>query len=115
MYQINTAPGAGFNNAFHIYRLRWTQEGISFFTDNILMGTVNAENGFWYRDPRFAQSGHANPWVDGTLMAPFDQPFYIIMNLAVGGVNYFGDHLVNSPHPKPWWNGSPSGKIIFKL
>jgi len=35
--------------------------------------------------------------------APFDQEFYIIMNLAVGGTGgYFPDSGVNKPHPKPW-------------
>lgn len=46
-------------------------------------------------------------------MAPFDQPFYIIMNLAVGGVNYFADHFVNQPHPKPWLNTSPTAMRDF--
>jgi hypothetical protein len=80
------------------------------------MGSVEAGAGFWYRDPRFAQSGHENPWAGATVMAPFDQPFYIIMNLAVGGVNYFADVFENRPYPKPWWNGSPRGAFIcFKI
>ncbi|KAK6968134.1 beta-1 3-glucan-binding protein, partial [Biomphalaria glabrata] len=28
--------------------------------------------------------------------------FYIIMNVAVGGVGFFPDNFVNSPYPKPW-------------
>jgi hypothetical protein len=39
-------------------------------------------------------------------MAPFDQEFYIIMNLAVGGINFFSDTYVNTPNPKPWLNNS---------
>lgn len=46
-------------------------------------------------------------------MAPFDQPFFIILNLAVGGVNYFADSFVNQPHPKPWLNTSPRGNFYF--
>ena len=26
-----------------------------------------------------------NLWADGSKMAPFDQPFYLMMNVAVGG------------------------------
>lgn len=75
------------------------------------MGVVEAGEGFWYRDPRFAQSGLPNPWTSGTNMAPFDQPFYIILNLAVGGTAYFPDFFVNSPLPKPWSDSSSRGKI----
>jgi hypothetical protein len=45
----------------------------------------------------------ANPWAHGTLMAPFDEEFYIVMNLAVGGMTgYFPDSGINKPKPKPW-------------
>jgi hypothetical protein len=46
-------------------------------------------------------------------MAPFDQHFYIILNLAVGGTNYFADSFVNSPLPKPWLNTSPRAAADF--
>lgn len=79
------------------------------------MGTISAGEGFWYRDSRFASSGLPNPWASGSKMAPFDEPFYIIFNLAVGGTNYFADHFVNKPYNKPWHNDSPySKKLIFK-
>ena len=77
------------------------------------MGSIEAGAGFWYRDPSFQASGLPNPWAGATKMAPFDQPFYIIMNLAVGGVNYFSDYFVNSPLPKPWSNTSPRASTDF--
>lgn len=43
-----------------------------------------------------------NPWRGGSRMAPFDQEFYLIMNVAVGGVGYFPDTWSSTPHPKPW-------------
>jgi hypothetical protein len=46
-------------------------------------------------------------------MAPFDQDFYIIMNLAVGGTVFFADHWQNSPFPKPWSNQSPRAAADF--
>lgn len=109
-YTRNQSPG--FDAGFHRYRLRWTATEIQFFIDDILSGTVAGGTGFWDRGG-FANSGHANPWVGAELMAPFDQEFYIIMNLAVGGVNYFADNFVNSPHPKPWNNGSPRAATDF--
>ncbi|KAJ7244254.1 hypothetical protein C8J57DRAFT_1242961 [Mycena rebaudengoi] len=49
---------------------------------------------FWERDefPNVVQNGTGsiileNPWVNGTKAAPFDQSFYLIMNVAVGGTN----------------------------
>jgi hypothetical protein len=35
-------------------------------------------------------------------MAPFDQEFYIIMNLAIGGTAYFSDGFDNRNGGKPW-------------
>lgn len=46
-------------------------------------------------------------------MAPFDQEFYIIINNAIGGTNYFADHFENRDHPKPWLNTSPRAAADF--
>lgn len=38
-------------------------------------------------------------------MAPFDQEFYFILNLAVGGTNsFFPDNMSYPPNGKPWNN-----------
>lgn len=97
--------------------MRWSKEGFTFHVDNQFVGEILPGDGFWYRDPRFVNSGLANPWAGATKMAPFDQPFYIIMNLAVGGVNYFSDTFYNYPGAKPWNNDSPQGKTSssFKI
>jgi len=68
--------------------------------ENLILN-VDAGAGFWARGG-FQSSGLPNPWVNGTIMAPFDQEFFIIMNLAVGGTNFFADHFVNRNSPKPW-------------
>lgn len=91
----------GFDENFHSYRMSWNPTEISFWVDDILTGTINPGNGFWnYGD--FGSSGYQNPWEATTDMAPFDQEFFIIMNLAIGGTNYFDDFFVNQPYPKPW-------------
>lgn len=86
---------------FHVYKLIWTPSSIKFLIDNQSMGTVDAGEGFWKRG-KFQSSNMVNPWSNGTAMAPFDQEFFIIMNLAVGGTNYFADKFVNRYNPKPW-------------
>ena len=54
-----------------------------------------------------------DPWASGSSMAPFDQPFYLILNVAVGGANgeeaggYFPAEGCNAKDgsPKPWKKG----------
>lgn len=91
----------GFNENFHLYKLTWSPADISFLIDNVVVGTIRPGNGFWNYG-NFASSGYQNPWANGSGMAPFDQEFFIIMNLAVGGTNFFDDSFVNHPYPKPW-------------
>lgn len=98
-YTRNQVPG--YNNDFHTYRLVWTLNYLQFWVDNNVVGTVNAGEGFWRRGG-FETSGADNPWRDATIMAPFDQEFFLIMNLAVGGTAFFDDGFVNRNSPKPW-------------
>jgi beta-glucanase (GH16 family) len=66
-----TVPTAVTN--FHVYALEWSTNSIKWYVDGILYKTATS----WW------SSGGSYP-------APFDQYFYIIMNLAVGG-NYGGN------------------------
>lgn len=97
----NVQPG--FNEDFHVFKLVWTPTEIQFIVDESIVTTVEAGNGFWERGG-FESSGLPNPWADASIMAPFDQEFFVIMNLAVGGTGgYFSDSSVNDPgFPKPW-------------
>lgn len=108
---FNQVPG--FNENFHRFRMVWTNESITFFVDDTQTSFVAADEGFWKRGG-FDESGRANPWQhSSSLMAPFDQEFYLIMNLAVGGVNYFSDNLRNEGSQKPWNNDSPQASLDF--
>ncbi len=82
-YPANTSSGgsysmggASFANAFHIYAVEWEPDTIRWYVDGALYFTSTSAQ--WY-------SGGA----PGNPRAPFDQPFYILLNLAVGG-NYTG-------------------------
>ena len=66
---------------FHVYALEWTSNAISWYVDSELYETQT----YWW------SSG-------GTYPAPFDQPFYLIMNLAVGG-NFVGNPGANTVFP----------------
>ena len=51
-----------------------------------------------------------NPWLNSTNAAPFDRPFYLIMNVAVGGTNgWFPDGVGD----KPWIDASDSKRPFF--
>jgi hypothetical protein len=90
----------GFDKDFHIYRMFWSPRGIDFFIDNSLVGLFDADDGFFKRG-KFDPTLHENPWANDTIMAPFDQEFYIIMNTAVGGISFFSDSFKNIPYDKP--------------
>ena len=79
---LYTLPNNGTTTAWHTYDLQWepisngsggTQVQFNWYVDGILYET---QTGGW-TVPSTAPAGDTN--------APFDQSFYIIMNLAVGG------------------------------
>ena len=66
--------GVNFSDAFHIYSIEWEPTVMRWYVDGILYST---KTNWW--------TGSYND--NGTFPAPFDEYFYIIFNLAVGG-NY---------------------------
>jgi len=58
--------GRSFNDDFHTFSMRWTPSSINFFVD-----------GVWY--------GRHTPESVGRRGWVFDHPFFIVLNLAVGG------------------------------
>lgn len=72
------------STGFHTYELewepgeiRWSIDGKTYATQNFWWSTDRVEAGKGQR-PR--TDAEAKPWP-----APFDQPFYLVMNVAVGG------------------------------
>jgi beta-glucanase (GH16 family) len=66
---------------FHLYAVEWTTNAISWYVDSHL---YERQTNWW------SSSNPENPGDHNPYPAPFNQPFYIIMNLAVGG-NFGGD------------------------
>jgi beta-glucanase (GH16 family) len=71
-------------NQFHVYAIEWEEGEIRWYINDVLYQTRNQ----WHTE------GHAFP-------APFDQSFYVILNLAVGGTFDGGrippNELFNTP------------------
>ena len=70
----NTVPSIDVANTWHTYGIIWNEEKIEWYFDGHLFGTVEA-------DEKWGNGYSADPSVDW----PFDQSFYIILNLAIGG------------------------------
>lgn len=83
-------------DTFHRYQMEWTPDRIQFSVDDVQTGVVDIGSaGFWSRGNFESRApGTWNPWQSGTKSAPFDQEFYFILNLAVGGIAFFPDQAV---------------------
>lgn len=68
-----TLDKGNFSDEYHTFSAEWEPGKINWYVDGILIHTEND----WYS----ATEGQG----EITYPAPFDQPFYIILNLAVGG------------------------------
>ncbi|WP_227011694.1 family 16 glycosylhydrolase [Paenibacillus lutimineralis] len=78
--------GQTFANDFHVYTLIWEEDNFKWYVDGKFFFKVT-------RDQWYSVAAPNNP------NAPFDQPFYIIMNLAVGG--HFDGGLAPDPGDIP--------------
>jgi beta-glucanase (GH16 family) len=91
-------PRGGTIADFHVYTVEWEPGEMRWYVDEKLYQTQS----FWWsssgRDGRRngvnpKREEDLNPWP-----APFDQPFYIIMNVAVGG-RFLGSPDANTVFP----------------
>jgi beta-glucanase (GH16 family) len=79
-----TLPDKGTIADFHVYGLEWEPGEVRWSLD----GKVWATQSFWWSSSKVdgakgvkpAKEADLNPWP-----APFDQPFYLVMNVAIGG------------------------------
>lgn len=78
--------GQTFANDFHVYTLIWEEDNFKWYVDGKFFFKVT-------RDQWYSVAAPNNP------NAPFDQPFYIIMNLAIGG--HFDGGLAPDPSDIP--------------
>ena len=71
-YKIDSLGGKAWADQFHIWRMDWTKEYVALYVDDQLLNKV--------------EMGHlANK--DGSGFNPFQQPHYMLINMAIGGMN----------------------------
>ncbi|MFE3871210.1 family 16 glycosylhydrolase [Flavobacterium sp. ZS1P70] len=68
---------------FHVYALDWSKDKMDFFVDDVLVYTFNPS----IKD--------GNTW-------PFDQPFYFLINMAIGG-NFGGPKVDDTIFPQKFY------------
>jgi beta-glucanase (GH16 family) len=81
---VHPLPGGSTVSDWHTYAVEWEPGEIRFFVDDLHTSTRD----WWWSSSRTKdgagvmpkKEAELNPWP-----APFDQPFYIVMNVAVGG------------------------------
>ena len=59
---------------YHVFSVEWSEDQFDWFVDGKKFFTVEYDD--WYTDSVAKDDNH---------LAPFDQPFYLMFNLAVGG------------------------------
>ncbi|WAR12517.1 BGBP-like protein [Mya arenaria] len=96
-----------YSTQMHTYCVDWTQDHITVSVDGHQVMTTGGN--FWQKG---GFSG-GNIWSSGSNMAPFDQPFYLILNVAIGGTNGFFPDNWSYNTPKPWNNNSPAEGADF--
>jgi beta-glucanase (GH16 family) len=88
--QTYTFPGSDSVTNFHVYLLEWSTNAISWYVDGHRYETQTN----WWSNVGTSTSTYPYP-------APFNEPFYILMNVAVGG-QYLGNpstNLINASLP----------------
>ncbi|KAK7088454.1 beta-1,3-glucan-binding protein-like [Littorina saxatilis] len=101
--EVLLSTGGTYADDFHKFGVEWDNTSITFSVDgHETLKVAPSAGGFWEFGGFDQMQGYDNPWREGTRMAPFDQEFYLVMNVAVGGVGFFPDENRNSPQPKPW-------------
>ena len=73
-YKGSDAPLLGSDDGFHTYAVEWQEGEIKWFVDGQHYSTLTQKD--WGSKAMFSKLPKS---------APFDQPFYLIINLAIGG------------------------------
>lgn len=85
LHMSYTLKEGDFHEDFHLFTVEWDPDEFRWYVDGVQFHSADT----WYTRP---QGGEVKPFP-----APFDQPFHVILNVAVGGN----------------WPGSPTEDTIF--
>ena len=106
-----------YSDSWHTFGLEWSEKYIFSYIDTRLLQVLytNFDKPFWQKAefPPSDANGTliVDPWSQtGNDATPFDQDFFLILNVAVGGTNgWFEDGVAD----KPWVDASETAKRDF--
>ncbi|KAF4124459.1 to mixed-linked glucanase precursor [Geosmithia morbida] len=106
-----------YGDGFNTFGLEWSQKYLFTYVNSRLLQVMytNFDKPMWDRGAFSRATVNASRVVDawsqtGHDNTPFDQSFYLIINLAVGGTNGWFD---DGKSGKPWINDSPNAPKDF--
>lgn len=110
---LHTTYSSGFNT----FGVEWSQKYLFTYVNSRLLQVLytNFDEPLWTRGGFPEASSNGSRLVDtwsrtGRFSTPFDQKFYLILNVAVGGTNgWFED----AQSGKPWIDNNPNTKKDF--
>lgn len=116
-YGKTRALMSNFNQDFHTFGLEWSEKYLYMYLDSRLLQVMynKFNEPMWKRGDFPLSDNNGTSWVDpwtqtGHDSTPFDQNFYLILNVAVGGTNgWFQDGVAG----KPWVDASPTARKDF--
>ncbi|KAL3488154.1 concanavalin A-like lectin/glucanase domain-containing protein [Aspergillus germanicus] len=110
-----------YSDGFHTFGLEWSEDYLFTWLDGrlrqVLYFDFRKNRNMWeygkFASTNVNGSAPEDPWSHtGRSNTPFDQPFYLVLNVAVGATNgYFPDEVGN----KPWTDGSKTPMRDFWL
>lgn len=99
-----------YSKRYHTFGLEWSEKYIFTYVDSRLLQVLytNFDEHLWKRGSFPLANRNSTKYVDpwsqtGRPNTPFDQKFYLILNVAVGGTNGWFE---NGQDTKPWVDGS---------
>lgn len=99
-------------DAMHTYGLVWTEDRLYTYIDDesqIVLDVDMTQDSFWNKG---GFTGF-NPYAGEGNNAPFNREFYLILNVAVGGVSGYFPDTHGATCAKPWSNTSSQAAYDF--
>lgn len=104
-----------FNKEDNVFGLEWDPKGLYTWKGSRARSVLKTafKKSFWSRGDFGVATAkgatYTNPWVNASTAAPFDQDFYLILNVAVGGTNGYFEDVAG----KPWSNDGDAPAVHF--